>query len=358
MLPGTGAGGRLAALLMAIALGSAPGRSSAGEPTTAFDPRLRGVALGDLADFDDAQMAALALRLPGALPLDEVLSTSVFTRDAHALVVDVVGRAKRFVDSDERRHPRGRVGVLRVSVPVGLSDQRCDLGPPTVLWERSLAELDLRARLSIIDWALMVEDRELGFRRVYPIGGGGIDRGVRFPGLVSSMTPTTEDGLLEKRFAWRKLHSPWYFRDKPYLPVSLGRTLTRRDGTTYKVYGESKVAFHIWQDKGFERGYFSHGCIRMRTEDLDELAAFVFGARTPIPIVLRLDPIADAFHPYPLDTRKYWQLKNFGTKAKPRTRLKYMLHEMELGTEPLPSPDELVPFTFDSKPIVQSGRLR
>ena len=296
-------------------------------------------------------MVSSYLRLPGVLALSEVLSTSIVELRANRLVVDVVGRAARFQDTDDRRNPHGRVGLMRVTVPVATAESRCDVGLPEVQWERSLSELDLRYRVSILDWVAVMEDRALGFRRIFPIGGGGIDRGVRYAGVVSSMTPTTDDGLLEKTYAWRELSSPWYFRGKPYLPISLGRTLTRKNGTTYKIYIESRVAFHVWQDKGFERGFFSHGCMRMRGEDLTELAAFVFGARAHIPVTLRLNPLTDVRHPYPMERKKYWQLKNFGTPAKPETRHKYMLPEMELGTLPLPAPEEFVPMTFDSKPI-------
>ncbi len=316
-----------------------------------LDSKLRGVGLADL-DHPEARMVDGYLRMKGVLAVNEVLATAAVEVHADHVVADVVARAARFDDTDSRRNKHGRVGVLRVSVPV--SAEMCDVGEPEVLWERSLTDLDLRYRVSISECGALLEDPTLGFRRVFPLGCGGIDNGVRYPGIVSSMTPTTDDGLLEKDHAWRELGSPWYFRKKPYLPISLGRTFTRKDGSTWKSYIESKIAFHIWQDKGFERGFFSHGCMRMRTDDLAELAAYVFGARAPIPVKLLNDPLGDARHPYPMDTVKYWQLKNFGTADKPRTRMKYMLHEMELGTAPLPDLSKLVPMTFDSKPIVRT----
>jgi hypothetical protein len=226
---------------------------------------------------------------------------------------------------------------------------------PETLWEKSLTDLDLRYQVSISEWSAVLEDELLGFRRVWPLGGGGIDRGVRYVGITSSMTPVIEDGLLDKEHAWRELGSPWYFRNKPYLPISIARTYIRKDGSTRKSYFEGKIAFHIWQDKGFERGFFSHGCMRMRTEDLAELAAVVFGQRAPIPATVKLEPLGDARHPYPMDTTKYWQLKNYGTPDEPQIRLKYMLHEMELGTEPLPDPSTFTAMTWDSKPILPPG---
>jgi len=319
-----------------------------------LDPTLRGVGLEDL-DGEAAQMVASYLRLKGTLPLNEVMATAIVERHSDCLVVDVVGRAFRFGDTDTVKNKNGRIGVMRVSVPVSTGEGLCDVGEVEEIDEWSLTELDLHYRVSITEWGAVMEDKTIGFRRVFPLGGGGIDRGVRYSGIISSMTPVIADGLLEKKFAWRELGSPWYFRNKPYLPISIPRSFTRPDGSVWKTNLEGLVAFHIWQDKGFERGFFSHGCMRMRSADLAELAAYIFGQRAPIPVALTLDPLGDARHPYPLDTAKYWQLKNFGTAAVPLIKKKYMLHEMELGTEPLPTADQFVGMTWNSKPILPAG---
>lgn len=315
-----------------------------------LDPRLRGVALAD-AGIDEGPMVSVYLRKRGVLPVNAVMSTSIVARYPDHLLVDVIARAPRFQDTDSRKHKDGRVGLLRVRVPVASYEGLCDVGEPEVLFERSLVDLDLRYRVSVTEWAGVLDDAATGFRRVFPLGGGSIDRGVRVPGFLTTMTPTTEDGLLEKTYAWRELHSPWYFKKKPYLPISVARTYKKPDDTVVKFYVESNIAFHIWQDKGFARGFFSHGCMRMRDEDLAELAAFVFGGPRAIPIVLRVGPLGDAVHPYPFDTEHYWQLKNYGTPEKPKTRIKYMLYETERGTEPLPSLDQIRPMTFLEKPI-------
>lgn len=317
-----------------------------------LEPHLRGVALTDIGT-PDAKMVAGYLSMKGVLPVEEIFSISAVETYNNRLVVDVVGRAKRFVDFDDHKNAKGRVGVMRVTVPIASAEDLCDVGQPETLWEKSLADLNLNYRVSIGDWIGVVEDPSIGFRRVWPLAGGAIDRGVRVVGVLTSMTPTTEDGLLEKTYAWRELHSPWYFKKKPYLPISVASTFKKVDGTIGKYYHESNIAFHIWQDKGFERGFFSHGCMRMRTEDLAELAAYVFGAHDdhPIPVQVRTSRMKDATHPFPTETKVYWQLKNYGTAEKPKTRLKYMLYETELGTEPLPSPDDLVPLGFNEKPV-------
>lgn len=315
-----------------------------------LEPEVRGVDLEDLG-LPEATMVAGFLRLKGKVDVREILSLSAVARHSRAWVVDVVGRAERFVDHDDHRSPGGRVGVVRVVVPIA-ADGLCDVGVPEVRSEKSLADLDLHYRVSIADWVGVIEDPTSGFRRLYPLGGGGIDRGVRFPGYLTSLTPTTEDARLEKTYAWRELHSPWYFRNKPYLPLSVARTYVGPDGVLRKYYGEAKIAFHIWQDKGFDRGFFSHGCMRMRTADLAELAAFVFGVEKPIPAVVRIASFRDVRHPYPMETKVYWQLKNYGTAEKPQSRLKYMLYETELGTEPLPPLTDLQPLTFGERPVV------
>ncbi|MFO0746901.1 MAG: L,D-transpeptidase [Myxococcota bacterium] len=323
------------------------------DPPDTLDPKLRGVAAGDLG-IDEGAMVATYLGMKGVLPLTEILSVSAVELHANRMVVDVVGRSQRFVDHDTQRNPKGRVGLMRVTVPLASNEGLCDVGLPEIQWEKSLADLDLHYRVSVGEWVGVMEDPAVGFRRVWPLGGGAIDKGVRVVGVVTSMTPTTEDGLLEKTYAWRQLHSPWYFRDKPYLPISVARVWKKPDGTVSpKFYVESNIAFHIWQDKGFQRGFFSHGCMRMRTEDLAELAAYVFGAddKKPIPVVLRTARITDAMHPWPMETKVYWQLKNYGTPEKPETRLKYMLYETELGSGPLPTAEELTPMSFLEKPI-------
>jgi len=314
-----------------------------------LDPKLRGVALADLGDPVLTGVSTY-LRMKGVLDVGAVLSTSIVEVHLDHLVVDAVVRAPRFTDTDEKKDKAGRVGIMRLTVPIGSLDGLSDIGVPVTQWERSLVDMNLTYRVSISEWMGVIDDAQTGFRRVWPLGGGSIDRGVRVAGYLTSMTPTTEDAILEKDYAWRELHSPWYFRNKPYLPISVGRTFTRADGTSYHVFAESNIAFHIWQDKGFERGYFSHGCMRMRDEDLTELSAFVFAGKD-IPMKLRTPEIPDADHPFPFDRTKYWQLKNYGTAEKPKTRLKYMLYETELGTLPLPSSDEIMPMSFDEKPV-------
>lgn len=328
-----------------------------------LDPRFKGLALDDLARLDlesfpesallagQALMVDTVIRAPEAVALGEILSTSIVHQRIDHWIVDVLGRHPRFSDGDTKKHKAGRVGLVRVRVPIGQAEGISDAGHPEVVLERSFSEMSLRVEVSIADWVAVVDDAALGFRRVFPLGGGGIDRGVRVAGVTTSLTPTTEDGLLETRYAYRELNNPWYFKNKPYLPISASRSYTRPDGSVHKYYAESKIAFHIWQAKGFERGYFSRGCMRMRTDDLTELAAFVFSAPRAIPIAIRIGQRPDVHHPVPL-SEHYYEIVNYGTPEKPRYLLEWgQLYKTAPGTTPLPRPSELEALDFRERPV-------
>lgn len=328
-----------------------------------LDPRMKGLALDDFARVDrkafpeyelligQAAMVDGVIRSKGALELNEILSASVVSIELDHWVVDVIGRHPRFKDTDDKTHKNGRVGLMRVIVPVGHADGISDAHEPMILFEKDFTAMSLRVEVSIADWVAIVEDKALDFKRLMPLGGGGIDRGVRVKHVTTSLTPTTEDGLLEKTYAYRELSNPWYFKKKPYLPISVAFVYNRPDGTVHKFYKESNIAFHIWQAKGFERGFFSRGCMRMRTEDLMEMAAFVFGADKAIPIAVRMPQRKDVHHPFPM-AEHYYEMVNFGTADNPRYQLEWgQLYKTAPGTTPLPKPEELIPLDFRERVV-------
>ncbi len=332
----------------------AEGQKSA-SPKDLLDPKMKGVELIDL-PHPDAQAVGRFLRFKGVIPVSEVLATAIVEQYEDRIVADVVARAPRFRDSDDKVHKNGRTGVLRVSVPLGTLDQISAIGEPEILWQKSLADISLKYRVSLAEWVGVLTDDNIGFRRVIPLAGGGIDRGVRVPHVLTSLTPTVEDAVLDKKYSWRELNNPWYFRSKPYMPIAVGRTWTRPDGTVHHFYTESNIAFHIWQDKGFERGFFSHGCMRMRTDDLMELAAYVFGAEKPIPVKVRMPAMPDADHPFPTRTDLYWEILNFGTADTPKYLLEYgQLYKTGIGTTPLPNLEDLRALDFREKPVETLG---
>lgn len=327
-------------------------------PNAPYEEAQRGSALTDVM-LTSTAMVDHYLRNEATLDLGAILSISLHELDDERVVADVVTIHTRFEDAypDGRAYPAqgrrpddrptGGVGLVRIAVDTAAEDGVHLVRGHEVLLERSLLELDLRVRVSIGDTLAVVEDEATGFRRVYPLGVGAIDH-IRRPGELSSVTPTTEFGRLDKRVSWEVMTFPKNFQRKPYLPLVTPRVVTDDDGQRSLYYRATLVAFHIWQPPRFARGYLSHGCIRMRDEDLAELAAFTYGVEGTIPVQIVASPLPDAKHPHWKLHDRFYRLENVGTAKKPKywTINDIWVTEYVQG-ERLPTPDEIVGITID-----------
>lgn len=332
-----------------------------------WDARQNGAALTDV-DLPVAAMAAWYIEATPELDLGHVLSASLRALTSTHVFVDVVSihpafedayptarRAYPFHGSRPRGRPDGGVGLTRLALETAAADGRSDIVDHQILSAHSLLELDLSVRVSVGDTAMVVEDVALGFRRVYPLGVGAVDQ-IRRPGELSSITPTTRFGRLDKRESWEVMRFPKHFRDVPYIPLNIPRVVRSQgedgDEEVRLVYRATWIAFHIWQQPRFARGYLSHGCVRMRDEDLHELAAFVYGVEDTIPVVIVAEPLADARHPHWRLADRYYQLKNVGTASKPKPWIvnRVWVTEYVRGQE-VPPPEAIVGITIDSKPL-------
>lgn len=132
-------------------------------------------------------------------------------------------------------------------------------------------------------------DRATGYSKVFPAGVGALGRSGR------SITPTghfatsanTNDGWWNIATRWE----PAYFEGYPFL------RLTARNSRGYNTYG-----LHGPITNPLERGYVSHGCIRMAKKDIVELFFLVKGhASTPVTIQQELELDA-AGEPVDVDT--------------------------------------------------------
>ncbi len=326
--------------------------------TAHADPR-HGVALEDLAHLapDSPEGARLVVandfvRRRGVTDWGTVLSTSFVSSTATTLVIDVVARNLRYPNHGPLSR-FGGVGITRVALtfpdapcpdlerafrwsaivdlvgterwpalksffaPAGAAGG-CVVRDWTILSEHPALDLAFSVRASLGDILAVVEVPAIGFRRVYPLGMGALDR-IRQPGKVTSITATTETGVLRRETSWLEMTFPKHFKGKPYMPLQLPRVRTT-NGVEKRTWHGSWIAFHIWQAKGFDREYASHGCMRMRDADLDELAAFLWGLDADIPVVIRPEPLDDVTHPWPRQVGHFWRLQNFGTDDKPRHR--------------------------------------
>ncbi len=349
------------AAFVLLAIAQAPLQATGARAAELGDAH-RGVALDDLTH----PLATAAWHWLGeasnreALELGAVLSLSWAGGSGPTLDVDVVERSTAFDDAypgpsepwpgqgpRPAWHGQGGLGLTRLR----LTTRETLAGPivvgAAVLERRALAAMDLRLIMSIGDTVVRLEDARSGFRRVWPLGVGAVDT-IRLPGAISSLTPTTEYGRLDKRGSWEIMRFPKHFQDKPYLPLHIPY---ERDGEL--VWRATWIAFHIWQPPRFARGFLSHGCIRMRDQDLAELSAFVFGVETFIPVRIRAKPDPEMAHPHWKLKDRYWKLRNIGSSSTPKYWIVNGVWVTEYAPRsPVPDGDSIEAITIDSPKVI------
>lgn len=356
--------GRRAATALVFAL---LGVTAAVRPATSATPEdladvHHGVALDDLSH--PTAVAAFHWLADRAhrerLELGTVLSLSFAGLHDGALDVDVVERSPAFTDAYPTPsdpfpgqgprpawHAAGGLGLTRLRLTTRDTLAGPHIVGAAVRERRALSDMDLRLIMSIGDTVVRLEDVRSGFRRIWPLGVGAIDA-IRLPGALSSLTPTTEYGRLDKRGSWEIMRFPKHFQDKPYLPLHI--PYVRNDQL---VWRPTWIAFHIWQPPRFARGFLSHGCIRMRDEDLAELSAFVFGVETFIPVRIRARPDPEMAHPHWKLKDRYWKLRNIGTASTPKYWIVNGVWVTEYAPRsPVPDGESIEGITIDSPKVI------
>ena len=293
-------------------------------------PLFRGVSLSDLADATENEVSPSLDHLAPLvqeyvlaqhdLQLHKILSVSLFNfnRTGGSMVVDILGRDKSFATVD--RDGLGGTGFIRAEVLFHIVDGNpsdVHIDGHKILLQRDYAEMSPHITVSLGDRLAVLEDDATGFRRSFPLGVGAIDE-VHFKGVTTLQTPTTELSVLSKNTLVRKLGKPKYFRNKPFIPLTVPLAAPQENKPVR--YRSSAIAFHIWQSPKFQRGFLSHGCMRMRDRDLDELLTFVEGVKDTVPVKIRIEKVAGAGHPFPYLGDVYHQVHNFGTKDHPIAR--------------------------------------
>lgn len=325
----------------------------------------RGVSLADLpldSGLDGPGIEAM-LRMENPAELGETLSVSLISVTDTRLMVMLVGRAERFSDfktrTAPRRHRQGLgVVVLSWEVALGRSDIPT-LGELTHHEEHALADLSPRLAVSLTDRTLVLELPGLGLRRVFPAGVGALDA-VRVHPHLTSLTPVTERARVSRKGAFERLAGPSWARNLPYIPFEVPWVATTPAPLMNErlYYAKTRLAFHAWPNPTFIRAFNSHGCVTLRDPDLLELAAFIFGAEAPLPLVIREETFADARHPFPHEDRQYWRLVNTGTPTAPAFQLRGNLYYLERLREPIPDISQLVGRFMDSESrAYKAGRL-
>jgi hypothetical protein len=147
---------------------------------------------------------------------------------------------------------------------------------------------------------------------IYPVGVGGFNE-IYGDDRVELLTPTFDSAKLPTNFAVNARTVPDYFMGKPFLRIA------------YSDDGYTLYAFHAVPGGGkFIRGFESHGCMRLRDKDLYELLLLIRNSKDhAVNLTVKqsfLPDEAPADHPYPLETKRYNRVKNFGSATHPKIK--------------------------------------
>lgn len=185
--------------------------------------------------------------------------------------------------------------------------------------------------VGLIQREVLVEDLKNDIRMLFPLGVGGVDEGVLYPGYESLLTPLFHHASIKRNTIDLVVNEPTYYRGLPFLPIT-----NAAGHTTFVAFHISILADEEWadQDKGgsfIYRGFVSHGCMRLRKHDLQNLTEIVVKSAAPsIPVDVdyfivkrignsigtRKDGPLQVNHPYPLMNSEYETVQNFAKKGE------------------------------------------
>lgn len=173
----------------------------------------------------------------------------------------------------------------------------------------SVKEMNFQISVGLIERKVIIEDKMKGIKLVFPIGVGAFDEAVMNERGVSLVTPRFQNGFIDQRAVISKREKPRYFDGKPFIRVLKGHDL---------VTDSTAIGFHIEINDSFVRGFDSHGCMRLRVQDLmafHDLIMLGSVQQTPITITYKTSDLAD--HPAPKRNKTYKTILNTGTIASP-----------------------------------------
>lgn len=173
----------------------------------------------------------------------------------------------------------------------------------------ALSETDLSIRVALVDRKVIIEDKINDIKFVMPTGVGGFDEGIMNEGRPSLLTPRFKSGYIDKNSVISKRDKPRYFANKPF--IRLTRSVDESAEAT-------PIGFHTEINGSFVRGFDSHGCMRLRDQDLFMLHDLIMDGtrrKTPITIAYRVDDEMD--HPTGKRDKMYKAVQNVGTAESP-----------------------------------------
>lgn len=169
----------------------------------------------------------------------------------------------------------------------------------------NLLQTDFVLETSLVDRKLIVKDERNNIRMVFPIGVGAFDEGVINEGITSLLTPRFSNANIPKSSIISKREMPRYFKGKPFIRIHDGEKRT-------------EIGFHIEINDYFNRGFDSHGCMRLRESDLQALHdLLMYGPRSATPVVVKYRIQDEMDHPIKVNNKYFKTVVNKGSKEDP-----------------------------------------
>lgn len=173
----------------------------------------------------------------------------------------------------------------------------------------SINDTDFVIQVGLVERKVIFEDKTNSIKFVMPTGVGSFDEGVMNEGQYSLLTPRFKEGYIDRRTVISKREKPRYFANKPFIRLLKGNDLST---------DMTPIGFHTEINDSFVRGFDSHGCMRLRDQDLFALHDLIMDGtrqKTPITIAYRLSDKMD--HPAGKRNKGYKAVVNSGTKESP-----------------------------------------
>lgn len=189
--------------------------------------------------------------------------------------------------------------------------------------EIPLSKTQFSIQVSLGQRKLILADWVNGIQKVYPLGVGSIDMGIRDKsvagGKTVSMTPQFKNASLDSNLLYEAKNDLTY-KGMPLLPIIPNGSSRPAEEAFHIVQHATVIDLkkNKFDYNHMVRGFDSHGCMRLREKDLYELYSIArnSGQRyTPVDISNWLPALPD--HPYPLNDAYYKTVKNHGTALKP-----------------------------------------
>lgn len=169
----------------------------------------------------------------------------------------------------------------------------------------NLKQTDFVIETSLVDRKVIIKDETKNIRMVFPIGVGAFDEGVLNEGVTSLLTPRFTNANIPKSSIISKREMPRYFKGKPFIRIHDGEKRT-------------EIGFHIEINDYFNRGFDSHGCMRLRENDLQALHdLLMFGPKAATPVIVQYRLQDEMDHPAKLNNKYFKTVINKGTKDEP-----------------------------------------